>query len=281
MLDALQNPHQVGMDGFVSESLSLFISSIKSIYECQKKGKNPKETLKHTATKTLKGGAYSYGIPFGGSLLGSVMHNNANQFIQNLGNGLAPTMFVGVGVGSCEVLIDYFCGKINSEECLEKLGEKNTNFLSSIVMGSIGQLAIPIPVVGALIGGYVGMVMSKTFYDISLKTLKEAKEAHQRRIEIEKECRENIRQLEMYQNQFNEVFERYFHGTIKFFNESFDELERALCAGDADLAIGANNKIQEGLGQKPLFDNKQECWKFITSRKEGWNFITSRGRTEI
>lgn len=144
-----------------------------------------------------------------------------------------------------------------------------------------GQALIPIPVVGALIGGFVGITMSKTFYDISLKTLKEAKEAHQRRIEIEKECRESIRLLEMYRNQFKEVFERYFHGTIKFFNESFDELERVLYAGDADLAIGANNKIQEGLGQKALFGNKQECWEFITIRKECWNFITSPGRTEI
>ncbi|GAA6803721.1 hypothetical protein VN0741_07680 [Helicobacter pylori] len=71
-----------------------------------------------------------------------------------------------------------------------------------------------------------------------------------------RECREHIRLLEMYQNQFNEMFERYFHGTIKFFNESFDELERALYAVDADLVIGANNKIQEGLGQKALFNNK-------------------------
>ncbi|GAA7918848.1 hypothetical protein HpBT059_11980 [Helicobacter pylori] len=101
--------------------------------------------------------------------------------------------------------------------------------------------------------------------------LKEAKLARQRRIEIEKECRESIRLLEAYQNQFNEVFERYFHETTKFFNQSFDELERALYAGDADLAIGVNNKIQEWLGQELLFDNKQECW----------DFITSRGRTEI
>ncbi|GAA9027250.1 hypothetical protein Taitung203_10840 [Helicobacter pylori] len=137
--------------------------------------------------------------------------------------------------------------------------------------GGIGQLAIPIPVVGALIGGFVGITMSKTFYDISLKTLKEAKETHQRRIEIEKECREHIRLLEMYRNQFKEVFERYFHGNMKFFNESFDELERVLYADDTDLVIGANDKIQEGLGQKPLFGNKQECW----------DFITSPGRTEI
>ncbi len=56
-----------------------------------------------------------------------------------------------------------------------------------------GQVLIPIPVVGALIGGFVGITMSETFYDISLKTLKEAKNVHQDRIEIEKKCRENIR----------------------------------------------------------------------------------------
>ncbi len=35
-----------------------------------KKGKEPKEAIKHTAIATLKGGAYSYGVTFGGSLLG-------------------------------------------------------------------------------------------------------------------------------------------------------------------------------------------------------------------
>ncbi len=104
--------------------MSFFISFIKSIHECKKKRKDPKEAIKHTAIATLKGGARSYGIASGGSLLGSVMQNNANQFIQSLGNGSMPTMIVGVGVGSCEVLIDYFRGEINSVECLEQLGKK-------------------------------------------------------------------------------------------------------------------------------------------------------------
>ncbi len=156
---------------------------------------------------------------------------------------------------------------------------KNTKFLSGIAMSGIGQLAIPIPVFGALIGGFVGAALSEAFFN-ALNS-KKVELARQKRIEIEKECHESIRLLEMHQNQFNEVFERYFHGTIKFFNESFDELERVLYAGDADLVIGANNKIQEGLGQKLPFCNKQECWEFITSRKESWNFITSCGRTEI
>ncbi|GAA7708399.1 hypothetical protein JP0157_08760 [Helicobacter pylori] len=246
-----------------------------------KKRKDPKEAFKHTATKTLKGGVRSYGIASGGSLLGGMMQNSANKVIQSLGKGSLPAMIVGTAVANVTIFIRYFSGKIDEVELCKQLGRTNTSLLSGGAMALAGQVLIPIPVVGVLIGGFVGITMSKTFYDISLKTLKEAKEAHQKRIEIEKECRESIRQLEMYRNQFKEVFERYFHGTIKFFNDSFDELERALYAGDADLAIGANNKIQEGLGQKALFDNKQECWEFITSRKEGWNFITSRGRTEI
>lgn len=103
----------------------------------KKKRKDPKEALKHTAIATLKGGAYSYGIASGGSLLGGMMHNNANQVIQNLSNGSMPTMVVGVGVGSCRILIKYFRGEINSVECLEKLGEENTKFLSGIAMGAL------------------------------------------------------------------------------------------------------------------------------------------------
>ncbi|GAA9017338.1 hypothetical protein BTM294_16140 [Helicobacter pylori] len=247
-----------------------------------KKGKDPKEAIKRTATETLKGGAYSYGVASGGSLLGGMMQNSANKVIQSFGKSSLPVMIVGAAVANVTIFIRYFSGKIDEVELCKQLGRTNTSLLSGGAMAFAGQALIPIPMVGALIGGFVGITMSKTFYDISLKTLKEAKEACQKRIEIEKECREkSIRQLEMYQNQFKEVFERYFHGTIKFFNESFDELERALYAGDADLVIGANNKIHEGLGQKALFGNKQEYWEFITSRKEGWNFITSRGRTEI
>ncbi len=93
-----------------------------------KKGKDPKEALKHTATATLKGGAYSYGIASGGSLLGDMMHNSASKLMQSFGNGSMPTMVVGVGVGSCEVLIKYFRGKINSVECLEQLGKKTPVF---------------------------------------------------------------------------------------------------------------------------------------------------------
>ncbi|RVY19294.1 hypothetical protein ECC06_03765 [Helicobacter pylori] len=204
---------------------------------------------------------------FASSSLGGLMQSSANKIIQSLGKGSVPAMIVGACVANATILGRYFSGKIDKTELLKQLGKANTTLVSSGAMAVAGQALIPIPVVGALVGGFVGAALSETCLNALLKAREEAKLARQRRIEIEKECREIIKHLEAYQNQFKEVFEKYFHETTKFFNQSFNELERASYAGDADLAIAVNNKSREWLGQKALFDNKQEGWELIISNK--------------
>ncbi|PUD43873.1 hypothetical protein C2R67_02435 [Helicobacter pylori] len=267
--DVTRVSHQAGMN--VAQTGALIgggVSAITNIYECIANGKDPMKALKHTLVATAKGGALSYGSAFASSSLGGLMQSSANKIIQSLGKGSVPAMIVGACVANATILGRYFSGKIDKTELLKQLGKANTTLISSGAMAVAGQALIPIPVVGALVGGFVGAILSETCFNAFLKDREEAKLAHQRRIEIEKECREFIKLLEIYQNQFKEVFERYFHETTKFFNQNFDELERVLYAGDADLAIGVNNKIQERLGQKPLFNNTQEFWELITSNKD-------------
>ncbi|GAA9654993.1 hypothetical protein HpHCM49_02540 [Helicobacter pylori] len=267
--DVTSISHQAGMNAAQTGVLiGGGVSLVTNVYECIANGKDPIKAIKYTAIATLKGGALSYGSAFASSSLGGLMQSNANKIIQSLGKGSVPAMIVGACVANATVLTRYFSGKIDKTELLKQLGKANTTLVSSGAMAVAGQVLIPIPVVGALVGGFVGAILSETFFNAFLKAREEAKLARQRRIEIEKECREFIKLLEIYQNQFKEVFERYFHETTRFFNQSFDELERVLYVGDADLAIGVNNKIQERLGQKALFNNKQECWELITSNKE-------------
>ncbi len=267
--DVASVSHQAGMNAAQTGALiSGSVSLVKNAYECFVNGKDPIKAIKHTAIATLKGGALSYGSAFASSSLGGLMQSSANKIIQSLGKGSVPAMIVGACVANATVLTRYFSGKIDGKELLKQLGKANTTLVSSGAMAFAGQALIPIPVVGALIGGFVGAVLSETCFNALLKAREEAKLARQRRIEIERECREIIKLLEIYQNQFKEVFEKYFHETTKFFNQSFNELERASYAGDADLAIGVNNKIQERLGQKALFDNKQEGWELIISNKD-------------
>ncbi len=270
--DVASVSHQAGMNAAQTGAImDGCVSLATNVWECVVNGKDPIKAIKHTAIATLKGGALSYGSTFASSSLGDWMQSSANKIIQSLGKGSAPVMIVGACVANATVLTRYFSGKIDGTELCKQLVKANTTLVSSGAMAVAGQALIPIPVVGALVGGFVGAVLSETCFNALLKAREEAKLARQRRIEIERECREIIKLLEIYQNQFKEVFEKYFHETTKFFNQSFNELERALYAGDADLAIAVNNKSREWLGQKALFDNS----------KEGWDFITSRGRTEI
>ncbi|WRF78777.1 hypothetical protein FNE38_03855 [Helicobacter pylori] len=257
--DVVSISHQAGINAAQTGALiGGVVSSITNFYECVANGKDPMKAIKHTAIATLKGGALSYVSTFASSSLGGLMQSSANKVIQSLGKGSAPAMIVGACVANATILGRYFSGKIDGTELLKQLGKANTTLVSSGAMAVAGQALIPIPVVGALVGGFVGAILSETFFNAFLKAREEAKLARQRRIEIERECHELIKLLEIYQNQFKEVFEQYFHGNVKFFNENFNNLERVLCAGDADLAIGVNNKIQERLGQKPLFNNTQE-----------------------
>ncbi len=267
--DVTSVSHQAGMNAAQTGALiGSGVSLVTNVYECIANGKDPMKAIKHTAIATLKGGVLSYCSTASSSFLGGLMQSSANKIIQSLGKGSLPAMFVGARVANATVLTRYLSGKIDETELLKQLGKANTTLVSSGAMAFAGQALIPIPVVGALVGGFVGAILSETCFNAFLKAREEAKLVRQRRIEIERECREFIKLLEIYQNQFKEVFERYFHETTKFFNQSSDELERALYAGDADLAIAVNNKIQERLGQKALFNNKQECWELITSNKE-------------
>ncbi|WP_367701656.1 DUF456 domain-containing protein [Helicobacter pylori] len=267
--DVANLSHQAGMNAaqtgaFISGGVSL----VTNIYECVVNGKDPIKAFKHTTIATLKGGALSYGRAFASSSLGGLMQSSTNKIIQSLGKGSIPTVIVSVVATNATILGRYISGKIDKAELPKRLGKANATLISSGAMAVAGQALIPIPVVGMLIGSFVGAVLSETCFNALLKAREESKLARQRRIEIEKECCEIIKLLEAYQNQFKEVFEQYFHETTKFFNQSFDELERALYALDADLAIGVNNKSREWLGQKALFDNKQEGWELITSNKE-------------
>ncbi|GAA7976349.1 hypothetical protein HpRN138_09330 [Helicobacter pylori] len=118
------------MGGLESEILNGFVSFIKSIYECQKKRKDPKEAIKRTATETLKGVAYSYGVASGGSLLGGMMQNSANKVIQSFGKSSLPAMIVGAAVTNVTVFARYFSGKIDEAELCKQLGRTNTSLLS-------------------------------------------------------------------------------------------------------------------------------------------------------
>lgn len=183
--DVTNLSHQAGMNAMPTDALiGGGVSLVKNVYECFVNGKDPKKAIRHTLVATLKGEVLSYGSAFASSSLGGLMQSNANKIIQSLGKGSVPTMIVGAVVANCKAFIDYVRGKINESELLKQLVKANATLINSGAMAVVGQALIPIPVVGALIGSFVGATLSETCFNALLKAREEAKLARQRRIEI-------------------------------------------------------------------------------------------------
>ncbi len=260
---SLQSSHEAGVDITESKMLIKFAPLLlMNLYEYVGNGKDSKEAFDQ-AMKDAKDVVLSYGRA---AFLKDMVSNSPNETIQSFDGDLEGVMHLEkTGIECYKIFIDYGSQKIDDDELSCRLLHTGTKILGTKAMAVVGQTFIPIPGVGAIIGNFVGALLSKTLCENLRDALKEAKLARQRRIEIEKECRESIRLLEIYRNQFKEVFKQYFHGNVKFFNENFNNLDRVLYAGDADLTIGVNNKIQERLGQKPLFNNTQEFLELMNN----------------
>ncbi len=168
--DVTRVSHQAGMNAAQTGALiGGVVSLLTNVYECIANGKDPMKALKHTLVATAKGGALSYGSAFASSSLGGLMQISANKIIQSLGKGSVPAMIVGACVTNATVLTRYFSGKIDGVELCKQLVKANTTLVSSGAMAVAGQALIPIPVVGALVGGFVGAILSETFFNAFFK----------------------------------------------------------------------------------------------------------------
>jgi len=150
------------------------------------------------------------------------------------------------------------------------LGEKGTGLISSALFSGIGaagavsvfgksavigQLIIPIPVIGGLIGGMLGYALSSACYGQLMSALKDAKMARERRIQIEAECEQAIRMIQEYRAEIETAVSEYLSDHIITFHAAFDEMEKALNIGDIDSFIAGANSITGKLGGKPQFEN--------------------------
>ena len=105
----------------------------------------------------------------------------------------------------------------------------------------IGQLAIPVPVLGGLIGGMIGYALTNTFYQSFFDVLKEAKLSAEQRVITEMKCKAAKELSYAYQKRINKIF------TEKL--SQLDQDSRAMFAIldnpdiSADIKLNANDKV--------------------------------------
>ena len=227
--------------------------------------KDGKEAVVSVAKDTAGAAAVSYATGFVGSAIKGVAQNSTSDYVRTLSKTNLPAFIATTALETGKTLTKYFKGNIDGTQCLEELGEKGYGMVNSAIYAAIGQVAIPIPIVGALAGSMIGYALSSASYKILTDSLKAAKIARERRIAIEKQCAESIKMLKEYRQQLEEGINKYLKEKREFFDATFLEIKSTLQIGDVDGYIAATKKITRAFGGTPQFSNMAEFETLMAS----------------
>ena len=131
----------------------------------------------------------------------------------------------------------------------------------------VGQTAIPIPIVGALVGSMVGYALTSAFYGNLTTAIKEANIARENRIRIEEESKEAISMIQQYRAEMNAYIQRYFCHYNNIFNDALTQMDNALLGNDFDKFIEGANKITISFDGKVQFSNMSDFNSLMNSSK--------------
>ena len=241
------------------------VSIVQNIVAVVKGEKEAEDAVFDVAGDTMTATAVGYGTGFVGSAVKGWMQNAGTESVRVLSKTNFPAVAVAVTLSVGKTMGRYFSGDINGVECLEQLGEQGTGMLSSSLFMMIGQAAIPIPIVGGMIGGMVGYAISSASYGILMSSLKEAEMAHEESIQIERECEEHIKLMKEYRAEIEDIIKKYLVSNMTLFHEAFDGIKATLDIGDVDGFISEVNSISEQLGRKPQFSDFDEFEQLMKS----------------
>ena len=245
---------QVPMGTAIGGGMSL----IRNLVAVCKNEKDAKTAALDVVGDTASAATVSYATAFSGAVIKGTMQNTTSPTVRALAKTNLPAYIVTSALETGKTLTAYFKGDIDGVQCLEQLGEKGYGMVNSAMFAAIGQLAIPIPVVGAMAGSMLGYALSSMSYHVLTDSLKDAKLARERRIRIEAECAEACRMLKEYKAELEE----YCKGRLKhqrdFFNQVFNVIGIAIEADSVAKYVQATNILTRILGGKVQFNNQRE-----------------------
>lgn len=257
--DIAQLSHRAGVEAAktgaaIGGGMSLIRNSVSVI----KGDKDPGDAALAVAGDTASAAGLSYATGFIGSSIKGGMQNAESIYLQGLSRTAAPAMIATSILEVGKTLYRFADGQIDGVECLNELGEKGTGIVASTAGATVGQVLIPIPVVGGLIGSMCGYALSSMYYNTLTSSLNEAKLAHEERLQVEAECEGAIQAIREYRLEMELTIRNYFTENISAFNNAFSQMNEVFHTGNVDLFIAGANSITETLGGEVLFGTTDE-----------------------
>lgn len=263
--DIARTSHRAGMEGakygaIIGGSISL----LSNIFAIAQDEKRLDEAAKDVLLDTGKGVIVGYATAATGAALKGAMQQSSKEALRTLSKTNVATLTLNVCISLGSSIHCYVNNEITDAELLEDVGEKGAGMLSSGMYAALGQLVIPIPFVGAAVGGMIGYTLSSMFYQSALNAAKQADaaKANLARVrEIEAAAREEI---DRQRAALDEFMRKEFPELLRETEQLFAHID-AHGAGDVDTFAAAINRYAELLGAQLQFKNQMEFDRFMVS----------------
>ena len=264
-IDILKTSHRAGVEGakyggIIGGSISILTNAFAVV---QKK-KSLGDAANDVAIDTVKATALGYVTACTGAAIKGVMQQSSNDMLRTLSGTAAPVLALNICLSLGSSINRYVNDEITESELLEEVGEKGAGMLASGMFAALGQIAIPIPFVGAAVGGMIGYTLSSMFYQAAVAAAKQADAAHAnlaRVRQIQAAAREEI---DRQRTALNAFMRKEFPELQYETEQLFDHID-AHGAGDADAFAAAINRYAELLGTQLQFKNQIEFDGFMQS----------------
>ncbi|QEY24605.1 hypothetical protein [Neisseria animalis] len=249
--------HRAGIEGAkFGAAIGGGISALSNIVAVWSGDKEFGEAVADTAADTLVSAGVGYGTAFAGSAIKGYMQQSANVTARALSKTGLPAMIVSSCLAATKSITRYAKGEIDELGLTEEMSMVAAAALSGSAFTVLGQIAIPIPVLGGLIGGMIGYAVTNAFHQGFFAALRDAKLSAERRQMVEMKCAAARELAQRYEQAINETFERKLTRLGMESRAMFALLDNPDISAD-DFCAGMN-RFAEMLGRKISINNMAE-----------------------
>ena len=262
-------------------SLDIFCSGQPYEIKSHPKRKFTREEIVNNALKRISEKSYNivynncehfvnkciYGINTS-QQVGAVIKTAAHASLKVAGQSSPVTTAVTAIAYTGQHIVSYIKGDIEKEKLFEEINHTAITTTSTLYYAGLGQAAIPIPVVGALIGASTGFFIGNMLHKSGLTALGDSrviKEAKKRRLEIEALCEKLVPKLQESREELEKYVDTYFLDRKQKFIKSFKLLDLSLKQWDPDSYVLALEEINNQFGKTLQFKTFEEFDIFMES----------------
>lgn len=249
--------HRAGIEGAkFGAAIGGAISLISNAIAVHSGNKEFSDAIIDTTKDTLTSAGVGYATAFSGSAIKSVMQQSSSQVMRSLSKSGLPAMVISTCLAAGKSLYRYSCGEIDLTELFTEMGATANGMLSTATFSMVGQVAIPVPILGGLIGGMIGYTLTNSFYYDLINSRYDVNLARAKREIIEMQCAAAKELAEKYQRNIAALFEQKLIQLDTQTENLFTAInDPTISTNEFSLRI---NKFAELLGKDLPYKNQEE-----------------------